>query len=251
MTSVRVLVLQLDDLDPPGRLADWLVDAGADLTFVHPQREPLTVEPTDYAAVVCLGGPMNANDVINHPWLADVRRVMGTCVTRQTPFLGICLGAQLFAVANGGVVEVGEQGPEVGGTLVAKRDLGWADPLFADLPLMPDVVQFHSDVITRLPIGAALLAAGTRYPNQAFRVGPVGYGIQFHIETTPEMVLDWAREFPEAAAQAKPGEFEQARLAELHADVEEVWRPFVERFVQLARGDLAPVEPARPQLPMI
>ncbi|GAA2992720.1 type 1 glutamine amidotransferase [Actinokineospora diospyrosa] len=247
MTSV--LVVQLDDTDPPGRLVEWLADAGADIVLAQPYREPLPMG--DYAAVVCLGGPMGANDVIDHPWLAEVRKLLSSCVSKKTPLLAICLGAQLLAVATGGIVEVGANGPEVGGGLVAKRDVGWVDPLFADLPMMPDVVQFHHDVVTRLPVDAALLASATRYPNQAFRVGPVGYGIQFHIETTPELVLAWAANAPESAAWAKPGELEPERLVELHADVEEAWRPFVERFMRLAKGELAPVEPSRPTLPLI
>ena len=53
---------------------------------------------------------------------------------------------------------------------------------------MPDVLQFHSDAITALPGTAELLAASTPYSNQAFRIGPNAYGLQFHIETTPQKV---------------------------------------------------------------
>ncbi|MDQ3406517.1 MAG: type 1 glutamine amidotransferase [Actinomycetota bacterium] len=245
----RILVVQLDDIDPPARLADWLIDAGAELHITHPAHEPLP--GPDYAAVVCLGGAMNANDVINYPWLADVRQLLSSCVAKEIPLLGICLGAQLLAVAMGGKVESAPDGPEVGCCLIAKRDLGWTDPLFANLPLMPDVVQFHSDAITRLPQAAHLLASSTRYPNQAFRVGRVGYGIQFHIETTPEIILQWAENNPDVAALARPGDFTPERQAELHADIEETWRPFINRFVKLAQGELAPVEPDRPQLPIV
>lgn len=250
MTPVTILVLQLADNDPPGRLAEWLTDAGADVRIAHPYREKFDGSLDDYQAVVCLGGQMGANDVIDHPWLADVRSLLASCVTKQTPLLAVCLGAQLLAVAMGGQVETGDNGPEIGPGLIAKRDLAWTDPLFADLPLMPDVVQFHHDTVSRLPSSAALLASSTRYPNQAFRIGQA-YGIQFHIETTPEIVQAWADADPEGAELARPGDLEPDRLAELHDDVEEVWQPFVERFVKLARGELAPVEPARPQLPMI
>ncbi|GGS44542.1 type 1 glutamine amidotransferase [Actinokineospora fastidiosa] len=243
--TVRTLVLQLDDDDPPGRLTDWLIDAGAEPHVVRHGRDPL--ELGDHQAVVCLGGAMNAND----ERLADVRAFLSSCVSKGVPLLAICLGAQLLAVATGGRVEVGDKGAEAGAGLIAKRDLGWTDPLFADLPLMPDVVQFHSDVVTRLPDSAVLLAAAARYPNQAFRVGRVAYGVQFHIETSPDTVLRWAAGNPDVAASAKPGELAPARLAELHEDVEACWRPFTERFVALARGDLAPAETARPTLPMI
>ncbi|MGW5055244.1 type 1 glutamine amidotransferase [Actinokineospora sp. NPDC004072] len=243
--TVRTLVLQLDDDDPPGTLAEWLIDAGAEPHVVHHGRDPIDLG--DYQAVVCLGGGRSAND----PELADVRALLAACVAKRVPVLAICLGAQLLAVAAGGRVEVGEKGPEAGSGLIAKRDLGWTDPLFADLPLMPDVVQFHSDAVTRLPDAAVLLAAAARYPNQAFRVGPVAYGLQFHIETSAETVLRWAEKYPDVAACAKPGDLSPDRLAELHEDIEACWRPFTGRFIALARGDLAPAETARPTLPII
>jgi GMP synthase-like glutamine amidotransferase len=246
----RLLVLQLDEADPPGRLGEWLTGAGAELQVINPADVALPDEPGAYRGIVCLGGPMGVFDDSDHPWLAGVRHLLARAVTARTPVLGVCLGAQLLAVAAGGRVEPGESGPEVGPLLVAKRDAAWRDPLFADLPFMPDVLQFHSDTIVRLPPNAELLAAGTRYPNQAFRVGPAAYGIQFHIETTPELVLAWARSSPEAAATARPGDLEPERLAEVHRDLEETWQPFAARFVGLAGGEIEPVLPTRPGLPL-
>jgi GMP synthase-like glutamine amidotransferase len=187
---------------------------------------------------------MGAYDDLDHPWLADIRRLLSAAVSAQLPTLGICLGGQLLAVAAGGSVVVGADGPEVGPHLVAKRDVGWADPLFADLPFMPDVLQFHTDAIDRLPPNSVQLASATRYPNQAFRVGRCAYGLQFHIETTTEVVLDWARDYPGEAEFARPDALTAERLDQLHADIAETWRPFAERFVQLATGDLAPAAPA-------
>lgn len=57
-------------------------------------------------------------------------------------------------------------------------------------------MQFHEDAITTLPHGAVLLASAPRYPNRAFRLNRSAYGIQFHIETTTEIVRPWAREAP-------------------------------------------------------
>lgn len=245
----RLLVVQPDPQDPLGPLGDWLVDAGAELQVHAPPADPLPADLAGYAGLICLGGEMGAGDDVDHPWLADVRRLLASAVTQRLPTLAICLGGQLLAVAAGGSVVVGPDGPEVGPHLVAKRDLGWTDPLFAELPLMPDVLQFHSDTIDRLPSGSALLASATRYPNQAFRVGRCAYGLQFHIETSTETVLAWARDYPAEAEFARPDALTRERLDELHADIEETWRPVATRFVRLAAGDLAPA--ARPQLPML
>jgi GMP synthase-like glutamine amidotransferase len=235
----RLLVIQPDADDPPGPLGDWLTEAGAELDVVAPPAGAVPAGLDGYAGLIVLGGGMGANDDFDHPWLADIRRLLSAAVSRELPTLGICLGGQLLAVATGGSVVVGEDGPEVGPHLVAKRDLGWTDPLFAELPLMPDVLHFHTDMIDRLPRGAVLLASATRYPNQAFRLGRCAYGLQFHIETTTELVESWAANNPDTAEFARPGELSHDRLVQAHVDLEETWRPFTTQFVKLTTGELA------------
>jgi GMP synthase-like glutamine amidotransferase len=246
VTSPRLLVIQPDERDPIGPLGEWLAGAGADLDLRRPDDLPEST--VGYAGFVCLGGHMGAYDDAAYPWLAQVKRLLSEAVTRQLPTLAICLGAQLLAVAAGGRVRPGPDGPEVGPLLVAKRDVGWQDPLFADMPFMPDVLQFHSDVITQLPPNSSLLAASTLYPNQAFRIGRAVYGIQFHIETTTELVESWAANAPDTAEFARPGDLDHDRLVQVHADIEETWRPFAAQFVKLAAGELAP---AMSSLPLI
>jgi GMP synthase-like glutamine amidotransferase len=251
VTTPRLLVLQPSKSDPPARLGEWLTAAGARLDLVDcvDQEVPRTLE--DYQGVVCLGGEMGALDDAAHPFLADVRKLLSHAVSKRVPVLAICLGAQLLAVATGGQVRRGTKGPEVGVLLVAKRDIASRDPLFADLPWTPDVLQFHSDEVHVLPPRAEHLAASPMYPNQAFRVGESAYGVQFHIETTPDIVLDWALCEPEAAACARPGQFDRERLEEGHRDIEETWQPFVERFVRLAGGELPPAGHLGLELPLV
>ncbi|WP_103348260.1 type 1 glutamine amidotransferase [Amycolatopsis sp. CA-128772] len=245
----RILIIQPDASDPPGPFGDWLTDAGAELDVrLLPEQE--LPELDGYRAVVCLGGGMGAEDDAKHPWLADVRRLLAKAASKNLPTLGICLGAQLLAVATGGRVETGPDGPEVGPHLVSKKDAAWTDPLFADLPLMQDVLQFHTDAITRLPPGAELLASSPRYTNQAYRFGRCVYGVQFHIETTPAVVESWAAECPEEAEFARPGALEHDKLVTAHADIEETWRPFAQRFVRLAAGDLEPAVTSQRTLPL-
>jgi GMP synthase-like glutamine amidotransferase len=246
----RLLIIQPDASDPLGPLGDWLTDAGAELDVRLPPKDDLPADLDAYRGVVCLGGGMAAEDDAKHPWLADVRRLLAKAATKRIPTLGICLGAQLLAVATGGRVEVGRDGPEVGPHLVAKKDAAWTDPLFADLPLMQDVLQFHTDAITRLPPGAELLASAPLYQNQAFRFNRCVYGVQFHIETTPAVVASWAADEPEMAEFARPGSLEHDALITVHADIEETWRPFAQRFVRLAAGELEAAADSQRSLPL-
>ncbi len=236
----RLLVRQPSEVDPLERLGEWLAGAGADLVLCHPAVDGIPAGLDGIDGVVCMGGPMGAYDDADHPWLPALRWLLADAVARQLPVLGVCLGGQLLAMATGGAVRRAVDGPEAGTLLVAKRDAAAHDPLFAPLPLTPDVIQFHQDEIHRLPPGATLLASSPRYVPQAFRVGAAGYGLQFHIEPSPATVRSWARRDTVRAAAVAPGQLDPDHLEQVHADLAEVWRPMAARFVALAAGELAP-----------
>lgn len=232
------LLIQNDPLDPPGQLADWLADDGIELRHIRAyDDEQLPAGLDGHDALIVLGGPMSVHDHERAPWLPQVIELLRMAAMAGTPTLAVCLGAQLLAVATGGYVEPGEEGPELGAALVAKRDVATYDPVFRELPLTPDVVQWHYDTVAELPPAAHLLAASVRYPNQAFRVGEKAWGMQFHIEATPEMVRGWAE--ADRASLAAAGVDVDAiieRAVAIQDDVAEVWRPVVSRFARVVRS---------------
>jgi GMP synthase-like glutamine amidotransferase len=232
-----IAVLQLSASDPPGRLIEWLSDAGLRLDV----RDLAAGDPlpagSEHAGLVVLGGPMGASDDQRAPYLPGVRALLRDAVAAEQPTLAVCLGAQLLALAHGGRIAPNPDGPELGAQLVAKRTAAATDPLWGPLPITPDVVQWHFDAITALPTGAILLAGSPLCENQAFRLGRLAWGIQFHIETTPEIVREWAR--ADAAALANYDAAVIARIVEraaaVHEDVAEVWRPYVAAFAGIVR----------------
>jgi GMP synthase (glutamine-hydrolysing) len=235
----RLLVVEVHASDPVARLGEWLRDADMELDerrLGAGDELPATLDGFD--GLVVLGGPQSALDgEATSPELVGVRELLRQALAADFPTLAICLGAQLLAQAGGGSVRPGIDGPEVGATLVAKRDAADADPVFGPLPLSPDVLQFHHDEISELPAGATLLASNPFYANQAFRVGRHVYGLQFHIETTPEMIRQWADEDVVGVA-ASPHDKETICLLSdrAHPDVAEAWAPFAARFADLVRG---------------
>lgn len=230
---MKILMLQHAAHDGPQLLGEWLTEAGADLEVLRlDEGRPVPESLDGVDAVICLGGPMSAWDDRAAPWLPATRALLAAAVQAGTPTLGICLGAQLLALATGGTVEPGAEGPETGAYLTAKRDAAEQDPLFGQMPITPDVMQSHGDVITELPPGAVLLMAGTGYPHQAFRVGAAAWGIQFHIEATACTVRSWAAQ-KDLDGRLGP------ELDEAEQNMGVVWREFAHRFVQL-----------RPRLPI-
>ncbi len=226
----RILILEHDSSDPLLRMADWLADAGATVEVLRLHAgDTLPANLTGYDAVISLGGEMGAYDDDLAPWLPATKALLAAAVADRTPTLAICLGSQLLAAATGGTVTRGEQGPEIGAYLTAKRDAAEDDPLFDPLPMTPDVMQYHYDVVSTLPPGAVLLLSSTGYPHQAWRIGSAAWGLQFHIEPSAEDLRAWARsEGREPVGRLGPV-LDQAQDA-----MGEVWRDFVTRFVELA-----------------
>ena len=239
----QLLVVEPSAIDPLGPLGGWLRDAGAELRVVRPHAgDAVPADLGDARGLVVLGGEMDADDDAGHPFLADVRALLARAVSERTPTLAVCLGAQMLALATGGVTRRMPDGPEAGFRLVAKRDAAANDPLLATLPFTPDVVQFHHDEVLVLPAGAELLAVSPHCTNQAFRVGRCAWGLQFHVETDPALLRSWIDGDPVAAARVPTAQHEPGAIEELHVDLAETWAPVAARFVEIAAAGPPPGE---------
>jgi GMP synthase-like glutamine amidotransferase len=154
---------------------------------------------------------MSAASDAGFPTLRAEVALVADALERGVPVLGICLGAQVLAAAAGAVVSVGSDGPEVGWAPVDLTAARGGDPLLAGLPGRLTVLHWHGDTF-ELPVGAVHLARTPRYANQAFRVGALAWGFQFHIEVTGPAVDGLVHAFPGEAALA-PGGAEAIRRA--------------------------------------
>lgn len=237
---MRALVVTHTDSEDAGTLADWLGAVAVELDVVRlhagdPVPAAVSAAASGHDALLVMGGPMAAYDEDATPWLRAEKAMLRATVEAATPILGVCLGGQLLAEACGGRVRRGRRGPELGAGVVDRCEAAATDPLFALAPATSPVVQWHWDEIDTLPPGAVLLASSGRYQHQAFRVGDRAWGVQFHVETPPEMVARWAAADAAALAEAglDPEDVVSTAVATLPA-IAATWRPVVERFAGLA-----------------
>lgn len=224
MIAPRVLVVENEPAAGPGKVGDWLLAEGIELEICRPYAgDPVPVE-LEAAGLLVLGGSVGPHDDQDAPWLPAVRELLRTAVRQQVPTWGICLGAQLLAVALGGRAERGANGSEVG--VQPLQIDSTDDPLFRELPTTAYALQFHQEAVTRLPEGAVLLASNEAYQNQAFRIGACAWGVQFHPEVSTSQVQTWDRLYPQVGAQSQGHpqiEVEQSQLDDTWAQVSKRW----------------------------
>jgi GMP synthase (glutamine-hydrolysing) len=190
--SPTITVIEHESGCTVDRFGPWLDAAGCELDV----RRPYMGEPVGSLAgahaLLVLGGEVGAYDDDRAPWLPDVRAMLREAVDRSLPTLGICLGAQLLAVACGGRVEVGAQGTEYGVLDLSWREEARGDRLVDGLPSPFPSPTMHNDAVVELPPGTAWLASSDVYPYQVFRVGAAAWGVQTHPEVSPPTFEGWA-----------------------------------------------------------
>lgn len=193
--NTMLTIVQSDPDVPAGTIADCLSSNHVPYRIIRVFSGETLPWPAASSAVIVLGGSMGVHDVARFPFLSAVKSYIGSVVARTIPLLGICLGGQLLADVLGARVHMGRFG-EKGMQSIRLLDGSPADPLFLGVPEQFPTFQWHDDSF-ELPEGATLLASSAVCANQAFRYGPVTYGLQFHPEVTGEIVASWSGSSPD------------------------------------------------------
>jgi GMP synthase-like glutamine amidotransferase len=213
---MRVLVFQHINIEHPGVFREFLDADGIRWDAIELDEGEAIPSFADYDLLWVMGGPMDTFEEDVHPWLvAEKEAIREAVAVRGLPFIGFCLGHQLLADALGG--EVGRtETPEVGIMDVELTAAGQSDPLYAGAAARADYFQWHSCGVLGLPEGGVGLARSPACEIQAMRVGDSAYGIQYHVELTPDTVTDWAA--VPAYAEALDSAMGEGALERLDAD---------------------------------
>lgn len=167
-----------------------------------------------------MGGPQSANDPDSG--LKAEMRLIEEAVEGGLPILGVCLGAQLIAKALGARVYK-NAAMEIGWAPVHFTEAAGGDPVFGRFASPTTFFHWHGETFD-LPPGAVWLAYSDLTRNQAFRYERTVYGVQFHPEIQPEMIVDWSAhaaqcgDIDELAAPIDPHAVDSESLARIVLD---------------------------------
>jgi GMP synthase (glutamine-hydrolysing) len=183
----RILIVLHQADATPGRLGRLLRAQGFELDCRRPCfGDPLPATLRDHVGAIVFGGSMSVND--EEAWLRREIDWIGIPLKEDTPFLGICLGAQMLARHLGHRVRPHPHGRvEVGYYPIHPTEQGHC---ICDRRFPNHVYQWHREGFD-LPRGATLLASGQDFEAQAFRYRDAAYGFQFHPEVTFATLCRW------------------------------------------------------------
>jgi len=146
-------------------------------------------KPWDCAAIVITGSHAMVTDSL--PWSVQLESWTADAVQAEVPLLGICYGHQLLARSMGGEVDYHPGGREVGTVEIQLLESSSDDPLFIGLSTSISAHVVHAQSVLRLPGNAVRLARNDFDANQAFRLGPRAWGVQFHPEYHPGIMRSY------------------------------------------------------------
>ena len=197
----RLLVLQHLERERPGLFVNLAEERGFCVCTFRLDLGDSLPELRNGDLLLVLGGPMGIRDIgtSTYPWLIEEVRLIKEALNKGIGLIGVCLGAQLLAYAAGGNVErlqeeVADQPlAEIGWDNIFPQSLETHSKLTTFLSVPFPVLHWHGDRIL-LPNTADLIASSCRCKEQLFSIGPLAYGLQFHVEVDDEMVNTWISE---------------------------------------------------------
>lgn len=179
-----------EDFEAPGAYEIWGQNNHCKMTYSRVYLNdplPSTVEEIDF--LIVMGGPQSPYTPIaacpHFNSLAE-QAVIKKAIQANKVVLGVCLGSQLIGEALGAKFEHSPE-REIGKFPIILTEYGLKNSLFSHLGKMTEVGHWHNDM-PGLTSDAKILAFSAGCPRQIIEYSKLVYGLQCHMELTPEVV---------------------------------------------------------------
>ena len=233
-----VAIIQNCQVESAGNIREYLELNSIPFTETHSYRNQKLPDLSGVSAVINLGCPLSVTKYKEHEFLTRLFEFTKQAIEQEKPYLGVCFGAQMLALALGAKVSVNRK-KEIGAGEIRLTKSGLKDPVFKGFDKSFPVFQWHGDTF-EIPPGATNLAESDDCTNQAFRsgrpgapplvsssrlVGAVGsdrigraVAIQFHFEADADKIPLWCDTYAEELAGEGIDKDEVIASYSAHAD---------------------------------
>jgi GMP synthase-like glutamine amidotransferase len=201
MGRPSILLIQNAEWEGPGLIGTQARAAGVNLVVreLYGRANRAGSLPFDeleagaYSAVVSLGSPSTAYRPETNAHHEELVQLYKLVRRRKIPSFNVCYSMQLFSLVHGGRVVENPAGKEVGFLEVRPTRRGESDPVIG--PIGPyRTLQWHGDIVDRLPQDAVHLAYSKKTENQMAVLDGIHYLLQADGQAAfPAMVRRWLK----------------------------------------------------------
>jgi len=214
---MRVHIIIHAPFEKPGVIETWAIQNNHALSYTHTYRGEQLPETPQFDFLILMGGPQSPLELDQYPYLRDEIALTKSAIDQSKIVLGICLGAQIIGESLGAKTERSPS-KEIGVFPIQLTDEGIKDPIFNQFLRSFNVMHWHNDM-PGIPAGSAILAYSEGCPRQVIRYNDQVYGLQCHLEMTPELIKGMTTH---CAADLNPGKYIQEIQPLLSTDTSEI-----------------------------
>lgn len=230
---MKIHYLQHVSFEGIGIIYDWATFHKHELSSTKFYENGFALPKTnDFDILLVMGGSMSVYEEEKFDWLKTEKQFIKKAIDAQKIVIGICLGSQLIAEVLGAKVYP-NQYKEIGWMPVECTEFAKKESMFSFLPTTFQVFHWHGDTFD-LPTNASHLFFSEGCQNQGFIYQNRVLGLQFHLESTPNLLNSMIEEGKSELQPAKYVQNEQEiqEKKEFCLETNKIMKQILDKLIQ-------------------